>query len=204
MRQKTKGQHGGYREGVGRPIELRGLLLRGRLTHREVYAVEPIVVKRFRHGQYRRVKTTRLSLILERLDYIGSGNYRAYRFAMNRFEKIGSAVTNKTARAQSGVIYRIGKELESKDPTYRSILRTIVPKRIPTPYRDPAEERKIAALKKMAREERRAEAAAKLSAAPCGYDDRGRRILPEKEWKTAMREGIAKHQEWTQRDTSKD
>lgn len=148
-REKGHNQHGGRRDGAGRPLAMRGLLMRGLLTYSQAYIFETIVVKMYRHGQMRRVRTTRFKLVNDRLYEIAMTalNYKWLHYAMGKFESIEDAIAKNNYEAVCDKIFQICQNLKQRDPVYRSIIKTIVPGRKPTPFRDESAERSLADLK---------------------------------------------------------
>src|SRR5579872_672079 len=64
---RRKYNKGGSRPGAGRPLSLRGKLMRGLLPRKDAYLLEKIITKQFRHGQMRRVKVSRIDFACIRL-----------------------------------------------------------------------------------------------------------------------------------------
>lgn len=145
-KKKQRGQHGGHREGAGRPLGIRGMLARGLFTRKQVYVYEPVVIMTYHHGQSRRMKTTRGNLALDRLENLAIARLRWWGYFVNHTTTIESAGSYEKAGDE---LYKVCKYLSNKDRVFRLILTTILPRRTPTPFRNTELEYEIAKLEKL-------------------------------------------------------
>lgn len=184
MRKKTKKehkQHGGKREGAGRPLAIRGKLERGKFTYEQAHMYETIVIKSYKsgHGQRHRKRMTRGELAMAILHMKAKTNDNYYYFLLGISEDLKKS---KSDEKTGDILFRVNKYLVKKDKLYRDVLSTIIPHLEPVKKIAPLGE-SLKRLEELVNAQKQTPEPPPKKEPKSEYDRWGRRIIPEKEWK---------------------
>lgn len=147
--------NGGHRRGAGRPPGVRWLLANAKFTYNQALMYAPIVIKEYRHGQRRRVKTTLEKLVMDRLEELAIGGSHTWWKRYERFlDRMERATTYRKLADKLFIEYT---NLLRRDPQFHLLLRTQVVSQKPVRIRDRDTERSIKQFKRLTREEKRRE-----------------------------------------------
>ena len=148
--------------------------MNGKLNYDQTLMYEPIVVKIYRDGQHRRIKTTRANLVLSRLDMLAEKegymwpDYR--KRILEKIDKAQSLPKEKRFTKIADRLFDAYKNLIRKDRQFSLLLRAEVPhqKRFPVLDRDLQQSLKFfkKVIHKQERQEKALERAIRVSEKP--------------------------------------
>jgi hypothetical protein len=150
--------NGGRRRGAGRPRGIPWHLKNGKLTYDQAFMLEPIIIKQFRHGQRRRIKTTRASLTLYRLLQLASEReiydwYSRYMRLEDRLDRV------KSYGQMADKIFTEYKYLMRREKSFLQLMRTEIPRKKRFPVLDRDLQQSLKSFKKIIRKQERQEKA---------------------------------------------